>query len=84
MVEGIQAGIEEMNKQAEELCKELHLPLIGRTHIKPGSLALVNLTLFSVNRLKAAFVWKCDGLFFCIFIQALCNCLNFTLVAKMH
>ncbi|MCP9264100.1 hypothetical protein DINM_022098 [Dirofilaria immitis] len=40
MVEGIQGGIEEMNKQVEDLCKELHLPLIGRTHMKPGSLAL--------------------------------------------
>ncbi|EJW75564.1 hypothetical protein WUBG_13529, partial [Wuchereria bancrofti] len=40
MVEGIQGGIEEMSRQVEDLCKELHLQPIGRTHIKPGSLAL--------------------------------------------
>lgn len=54
MVEGIQEGIEEMNKQVEDLCKELHLPLIGRTHMKPGSLALVNFTELPVNHL-----WVC-------------------------
>lgn len=54
MVEGIQGGIEEMNKQVEDLCRELHLPPIVRTHMKPGSLALVNPTVFPTNRL-----WAC-------------------------
>ncbi|KAM3721717.1 Protein regulator of cytokinesis [Dirofilaria immitis] len=53
MVEGIQGGIEEMNKQVEDLCKELHLPLIGRTHMKPGSLALYRSLHQDVGRLRS-------------------------------
>uniref|UniRef100_A0A0R3S3B8 Protein regulator of cytokinesis 1 n=1 Tax=Elaeophora elaphi TaxID=1147741 RepID=A0A0R3S3B8_9BILA len=53
MVEGIQGGIEEMNKQVEDLCKELHLPLTGRTHMKPGSLALYRALHQDVGRLQS-------------------------------
>ncbi|CAG9540962.1 unnamed protein product [Cercopithifilaria johnstoni] len=53
MVEGIQEGIEEMNKQIEDLCKELHLPLIVRTHMKPGSLALYRALHQDAGRLQS-------------------------------
>ncbi|VDO30152.1 unnamed protein product [Brugia timori] len=53
MVEGIQEGIEEMSRQVEDLYKELHLQPIGRTHIKPGSLALYRALHQDVGRLQS-------------------------------
>ncbi|VDO29410.1 unnamed protein product [Onchocerca flexuosa] len=53
MVEGIQEGIKEMNKQAEDLCKELHLPLTNRIHMKPGSLALYRALHQDIGRLRS-------------------------------
>ncbi|VDM95867.1 unnamed protein product [Thelazia callipaeda] len=47
MVEGIQVNIEEMTKEVEDLSKELQLPLTNKSHLKTGSLALVNFFKFS-------------------------------------